>query len=189
MGDGFEAGFSAWLAQLKRDQAAARTARGDEGPGQRTAVGLWAPHDQPIGDGVVSALESLVSDEGMRLALVISTQGLPLAAAGEVDELDLSSLAVLAAGNALTNEGVAALLRQGRFASQLHEGQHASVYVQLLDERAVLLVVFSPTVTFGLLRLRAREAASTVVEHLDELLRGAVDPNLCEGDVEALFRS
>lgn len=179
-----QSGFSAWLTRLTADQEKAHD--GDV-TRLRTAAGRRAP-DAPTGVAE-AALESLVGDEGIGLALIISTQGLPIAAAGDLDPVDLSSLAVLCAGNALTNEGMAALLHQGRFASQLHEGERASVYVQLLGDRAVLLVVFEPTVAFGLLRVRAREAAATIQAHLDELMRGAVDENLSDGEVDALFRS
>ena len=70
--------------------------------------------------------------------LLIGRDGQPIADAGDVDNLDVTSLASLTAGNIAATGGMAKLLKENEFATQFHEGEKANIHIQLVGSRVIL---------------------------------------------------
>ena len=70
--------------------------------------------------------EILHRDSNAKAVLVIDKNGQAMASAGDVQELDVTSLSSLTAGNVAATGGIASLLAEKEFAGQFHEGETVS---------------------------------------------------------------
>ncbi|MEM1028817.1 MAG: roadblock/LC7 domain-containing protein [Myxococcota bacterium] len=119
---------------------------------------------------IQASVTNLVSAANARVVFVVDKNGQLIAAAGEVDDLDTTSLASLTAGNIAATGGMAKLLRENEFATQFHEGKDAHIHIQLVGNRVILVVIFDSKSSLGLVRLRVRkstEELNTIFESLD----------------------
>ena len=109
------------------------------------------PEEQQL----ISALcQRLQRDANAKAILLIGRDGQPIAEAGDVDELDVTSLSSLTAGNVAATGGISKILREKDFTSQFHEGEKIHVHITLVGGRAILLVLFDERSSLGLVRLR-----------------------------------
>jgi hypothetical protein len=53
---------------------------------------------------------------------------------------------------------MAKLIREREFTTQFHEGEHANIHIQLVDNRVILVVIFDKKTSLGLVRLRVKKA-------------------------------
>jgi predicted regulator of Ras-like GTPase activity (Roadblock/LC7/MglB family) len=138
--------------------------------------------------------EVLVRDSNARAVLVIGKDGQPIAQAGEVDQLDVTSLSSLTAGNVAATGGIASLLAEREFAGQTHEGEKTSVYISIIGARLILVVLYDDRSSLGLVRLRVRKAAVELNTVLDTLVKKSASGNqpsvfaeITDDDIDNLF--
>ena len=74
----------------------------------------------------------LARDANAKAVLLIGRDGQPIAEAGDVDELDVTSLSSLTAGNVAATGGISKILREKDFTSQFHEGEKTHVHITLV---------------------------------------------------------
>ena len=91
--------------------------------------------------------------------LLIGRDGQPIADAGDVNELDVTSLSSLTAGNVAATGGISKILREKDFTSQFHEGEKIHVHITLVGGRAILVVLFDERSSLGLVRLRVKKSS------------------------------
>ena len=89
--------------------------------------------------------------------LLIDQDGQQIADAGDVEDLDVTSLSSLTAGNIAATGGIAKLLREKEFSSQFHEGEKTNIHISLVGKRVILVVIFDERSSLGLVRLRVQE--------------------------------
>jgi predicted regulator of Ras-like GTPase activity (Roadblock/LC7/MglB family) len=78
------------------------------------------------------------------------------------------SMAALAAGGFSSTAPLAQLLGEREFSVLIHEGVRQSLHVSAVDEATILVAVFDERTTVGMVRVFAREAATTLATFLDE---------------------
>jgi hypothetical protein len=66
--------------------------------------------------------QRLQRDANAKSVLLIGRDGQPIAEAGDVDELDVTSLSSLTAGNVAATGGISKILREKDFTSQFPRG-------------------------------------------------------------------
>jgi predicted regulator of Ras-like GTPase activity (Roadblock/LC7/MglB family) len=115
--------------------------------------------------------DRLAHDATALAVLVIDRLGQSIVNAGSTDDLDVTSLASLFAGNVSTTSAIAKLLREREFAGQYHEGEHTHAHVSLFGERGILVVLFDRSSSLGLVRLRSRRAS----EDLQRIFAAALE--------------
>ena len=71
---------------------------------------------------IASVCQRLHRDANAKAVLLIGRDGQPIAEAGEVGEIDVTSLSSLTAGNVAATGGISKILREKDFTSQFHEG-------------------------------------------------------------------
>ena len=120
--------------------------------------------------------------------------GLPLKSAGDTDQLDVTSLSSLTAGNVAATGGIAQLLSEKEFAGQFHEGEKTNVHISIVSARIILVVLFDERSSLGLVRLRVRKAATQLATVLDTLIRKSAAGNqpsvfaeITDEDIDNLF--
>jgi predicted regulator of Ras-like GTPase activity (Roadblock/LC7/MglB family) len=140
-----------------------------------------------------SVCEQLQRDANARAVLVIDKNGQAIATAGEVAELDITSLSSLIAGNIAAAGGIAALLSEKEFAGQFHEGEKTKIVYVVVDGRVVLVVLFDDRSSLGLVRLRVRKASTELTRILADLVRkssatsSTVLAEITDDDIDNLF--
>ena len=91
---------------------------------------------------IQNVVDRLVKDANAKVVFIVDKNGQLIAASGDVDNLDTTSLASLTAGNIAATGGMAKLLKENEFATQFHEGEKANIHIQLVGNRVILVVIF-----------------------------------------------
>lgn len=132
-------------------------------------------------------------DANAKAVLVIDKNGQAIASAGEIEQLDVTSLSSLTAGNVAATGGIANLLSEKEFAGQFHEGERTNVHISIVGGRIILLVLFDERSSLGLVRLRVRKASSELTYILQEIEKAAASagstpfPDITDDDIDNLF--
>jgi predicted regulator of Ras-like GTPase activity (Roadblock/LC7/MglB family) len=138
--------------------------------------------------------ELLHRDSNAKAVLVIDKNGQAIANAGEIEQLDVTSLSSLTAGNVAATGGIANLLSEKEFAGQFHEGERTNVHISIVGGRVILLVLFDERSSLGLVRLRVRKAAAELTQILEALVKKSeagsqtsVFAEITDDDIDNLF--
>src|SRR3954467_14486936 len=138
--------------------------------------------------------EVLHRDANARAVLVIDKNGQPIAEAGDVEELDVTSLSSLTAGNVAATGGISKILREKDFTSQFHEGEKTHVHITLVGGRAILVVLFDERSSLGLVRLRVKKSSDEMVRLFDQVAKKAAAKSqpsilteITDSDIDNLF--
>jgi predicted regulator of Ras-like GTPase activity (Roadblock/LC7/MglB family) len=143
---------------------------------------------------IQSSVSQLVKAANAKVVFVVDKNGQLIAASGDVDNLDTTSLASLTAGNIAATGGMAKLLREHEFATQYHEGKNQHIYIQLVGNRVILVVIYDAKSSLGLVRLRVRKTTEELNDIFETMTRKAEDPNsgspfaeITDEDIDNLF--
>src|SRR5690606_30560502 len=137
--------------------------------------------------------EVLHRDSNAKAVLVIDKNGQSMVQAGDVNELDVTSLSSLTAGNVAATGGIASLLAEKEFAGQFLEGEKTNVHISIVGGRVILVVLFDEPSSLGLVRLRVKKAASELTRILDTLVKKSsatsttVLAEITDDDIDNLF--
>ena len=119
---------------------------------------------------LAAILDRLRQDANAKVTFLIDKNGQQLAAAGNVDGLDPTSLAALTAGNVAATDGLAKLLGETEFATLFHEGEHDHLHINVISGRAILVVIFDEQSSLGLVRLRVKKCSIELGTILGEIV-------------------
>ena len=118
-------------------------------------------------------LQSLLADfldkTQATFSLVIDRGGSILCQYGNLSKsIDTSILAALAAGSFAATKELAARLGEAEFNTLHHQGKHANILVSTVDDDAVLMTVFGPETTVGLVKFYSVGAVTCLAALLKE---------------------
>ncbi|MFO0562978.1 MAG: roadblock/LC7 domain-containing protein [Polyangiales bacterium] len=143
---------------------------------------------------IQAVVERLVKEANAKVVFIVDKNGQLIAAAGDTENLDTTSLASLTAGNIAATGGMARLLRENEFATQYHEGEKANIHIQLVGNRVILVVIFDSRSSLGLVRLRVRRASDDLNAIFEALLTKVQSPDrndvlteITDADIDNLF--
>jgi predicted regulator of Ras-like GTPase activity (Roadblock/LC7/MglB family) len=140
--------------------------------------------------------DRLVRDANTKVVFLVDKNGQLIASAGDVGELDTTSLASLTAGNIAAMGGIAKLINEKEFAQIFHEGERDNLHISIIAQKVILVVIFDGRSSLGLVRLRVRK----VSEELNAIFvaiatkadaPGAASPfaEITDDDIDSLFSS
>jgi predicted regulator of Ras-like GTPase activity (Roadblock/LC7/MglB family) len=145
------------------------------------------------------ALKKLRSEANARAIFLIDKTGQQIAAAGELDQFDTTSLASLTAGNVAATDGLAKLIGEREFSVLFHEGKRDHIHISIVAKRAILLVIFDDRSSLGLVRLRVKRSTQDL-DHIFEDMQSKGEKGATTGpahtspfseitdeDIDALF--
>ncbi len=143
---------------------------------------------------IQAIVNRLVKEANARVVFIIDKNGQLIAAAGDTEQLDTTSLASLTAGNIAATGGMAKLLRENEFTTQFHEGEKQNIHIQLVGNRVILVVIFDNKTSLGLVRLRVKKSSEELNGIFESLLRKVQDPTretpfaeITDDDIDNLF--
>jgi predicted regulator of Ras-like GTPase activity (Roadblock/LC7/MglB family) len=148
--------------------------------------------------GLEEALRRLRRDSNAKAVFLIDKNGQQIAAAGDVENFDSTSLASLTAGNVAATDGLAKLIGEREFSVLFHEGQRDHIHISIVARRAILLVIFDERSSLGLVRLRVKRASAEMDRIFEEMavrsqkgFAGSTEPSpfseITDEDIDSLF--
>src|SRR5499426_1763763 len=126
---------------------------------------------------IQSVCDRLHRDSNAIAILVINKDGQDIARSGTTENLDVTSLSSLFAGNVAATGGIAKLLAEKEFSGQFHEGEKTNIHLSIVAQRIILVVLFDERSSLGLVRLRVRKASDELTRVLDSLAKKAASAN------------
>jgi predicted regulator of Ras-like GTPase activity (Roadblock/LC7/MglB family) len=156
-----------------------------------TGAEVMFPEEQ---EQIAIVCQRLHRDANAKAVLLIGRDGQPIADAGDVTELDVTSLSSLTAGNVAATGGISKILREKDFTSQFHEGEKTHVHITLVASRAILVVLFDERSSLGLVRLRVKKASEEMAKLFDQVARKhatrqgpSILSEITDADIDNLF--
>ncbi|MGB9722719.1 MAG: response regulator [Chloroflexia bacterium] len=104
-------------------------------------------------------LAQLRLEVGARCVLLVEGNGYVIATKGYIEDLNVSALAALVAGDFAAASGIATLLGEdGSFRLNYHEGERYSAYSAQVTPEVFLVIIFGPDTRLGVVLHFARQA-------------------------------
>ncbi|MDF1565581.1 MAG: roadblock/LC7 domain-containing protein [Deltaproteobacteria bacterium] len=143
---------------------------------------------------VQAICERLTREANGRCVFLIDKNGQLIAAAGDTEHLDTTSLASLTAGNIAATGGLAKLLGEKEFSILFHEGEKDNLHITIVGGRVILVVIFDQRSSLGLVRLRVKKASQELAQIFDALANKMAQPGvsspfaeITDDDIDNLF--
>ena len=115
------------------------------------------------------ALQRLFQDASAKLVFLVDKNGQQIAAVGDMNSVDTTSLASLTAGNVAATDGLARLIGEREFSILFHEGERDNIHISIVARRVILVVIFDERASLGLVRLRVRRATTELEAVFEEI--------------------
>jgi predicted regulator of Ras-like GTPase activity (Roadblock/LC7/MglB family) len=147
-------------------------------------------------DRINSVLGRLWVDANAKIVFLVDKNGQQIAAKGDLDKVDTTSLASLTAGNVAATDGLARLIGEKEFSILFHEGERDNIHISIVGQRLILVVIFDERSSLGLVRLRVRKAAAELEDILNQMASKAAErgeapaspfAEITDDDIDALF--
>jgi predicted regulator of Ras-like GTPase activity (Roadblock/LC7/MglB family) len=104
-------------------------------------------------------ISKLRIDANAKVVFLVDKNGQQIAAHGDIENLDTTSLASLTAGNVAATDGLARLIGEKEFSILFHEGVKDNIHISIVAQRVILVVIFDERSSLGLVRLRVKKAS------------------------------
>lgn len=141
-------------------------------------------------------LQRLTKEANAKIVFLVDKNGQLIAATGEIQNIDTTSLASLTAGNIAATGGLAKLIGEKEFSILFHEGEKDNIHISIIGQRVILVVIFDQRSSLGLVRLRVKKAGDELNAIFDKLMRKVEHEPALESpfaeitdeDIDNLFR-
>ena len=118
---------------------------------------------------IKEALLRLRQDANANVVFLVDKNGQQIAAVGDLQSLDTTSLASLTAGNVAATDGLARLIGEKEFSILFHEGEKDNIHISIVAQRVILVVIFDERSSLGLVRLRVRRATAEIEKIFEDI--------------------
>ena len=143
---------------------------------------------------ISTVCERLSREANAKIVFLVDKNGQLIAASGDIDNVDTTSLASLTAGNIAATGGLAKLLGEKEFSILFHEGEKDNLHITIVGGRVILVVIFDSRSSLGLVRLRVKKASEELGRIFDGLLKKVEAPGsgspfaeITDEDIDNLF--
>ncbi len=141
-------------------------------------------------------LTRLGKEANAKIVFLVDKNGQLIAATGEIQNIDTTSLASLTAGNIAATGGLAKLIGEKEFSILFHEGEKDNIHISIIGQRVILVVIFDQRSSLGLVRLRVKKAGDELSAIFDKLMHKVeTEPahespfaEITDEDIDNLFR-
>jgi len=131
-------------------------------------------------------ISKLKVDANASVVFLVDKNGQQIAATGDIEQLDTTSLASLTAGNVAATDGLAKLIGEKEFSVLFHEGEKDNIHISIVGGKVILVVIFDERSSLGLVRLRVKRCS----EELNRVFQQIMDKTERErASGESIFQS
>ncbi len=141
-------------------------------------------------------ISRLRNDCNAKVVFLVDKNGQQIAANGELEAIDTTALASLAAGNVAATDSLARLIGEKEFSILFHEGQRDNLHISVVGSRVILVVIFDERSSLGLVRLRVKRGTADLTSILDTMMKKSAIPRqggsapfaeITDEDIDKLF--
>src|SRR5206468_5048356 len=132
-------------------------------------------------------ISKLRVDANAKIVFLVDKNGQQIAAQGDIESVDTTSLASLTAGNVAATDGLARLIGEKEFTILFHEGEKDNIHISIVGGRVILVVIFDERSSLGLVRLRVRKASMELEKVFQDLLKKVEIEKSSVGGFESPF--
>ncbi len=111
-----------------------------------------------------------------KVVFLVDKNGQQIAAIGELETIDTTALASLAAGNVAATDSLARLIGEKEFSILFHEGERDNLHISVVGGKMILVVIFDERSSLGLVRLRVKKGSSELATILEVMLKKSAAP-------------
>ncbi|HXH27430.1 MAG TPA: roadblock/LC7 domain-containing protein [Candidatus Polarisedimenticolia bacterium] len=111
-----------------------------------------------------------------KVVFLVDKNGQQIAANGELEAIDTTALASLAAGNVAATDSLARLIGEKEFSILFHEGERDNLHISVVGGRVILVVIFDERSSLGLVRLRVKKGSAELSSILDVMMKKSAAP-------------
>jgi predicted regulator of Ras-like GTPase activity (Roadblock/LC7/MglB family) len=131
--------------------------------------------------------QKLQTEANAKSVFLVDKNGQLIAAQGDTQAVDTTSLASLTAGNIAATAGLAKLLGETEFSVLFGEGTRDKLHISLVGGRGILVVVFDDRTSLGLVRLRVKKSSEVLNEVFDRVQKRS-DRAMADGHSDSPFQ-
>lgn len=117
-------------------------------------------------DGV---LQEYLQKSESQLAVIIDKGGNVISQCGDLEVMDVTIIAALAAGSFAATKELARRIGEVEFNALYHQGNGNHIFMNSVDDDTIMITVFGSDTTVGLVRYYATGACQTMATLLDSL--------------------
>lgn len=150
---------------------------------------------------IKDVISKLRVDANANVVFLVDKNGQQIAATGDIEALDTTSLASLTAGNVAATDGLAKLIGEKEFSVLFHEGEKDNIHISIVGGRVILVVIFDERSSLGLVRLRVKRCSDELNKIFEQIIeksekdhsKGGVTfdspfAEITDEDIDALFK-
>jgi predicted regulator of Ras-like GTPase activity (Roadblock/LC7/MglB family) len=119
---------------------------------------------------IKDVISKLRVDANANVVFLVDKNGQQIAATGDIESLDTTSLASLTAGNVAATDGLAKLIGEKEFSVLFHEGEKDNIHISIVGGRVILVVIFDERSSLGLVRLRVKRCSDELTKIFDQIV-------------------
>ena len=119
---------------------------------------------------IKTVIAKLRNESNAKLVFLVDKNGQQIAAEGQLENFDATSLASLTAGNVAATDGLAKLIGEKEFSILFHEGERDNIHISIVGQRVILVVIFDSLSSLGLVRLRVKKASVELTDVFDKII-------------------
>lgn len=112
------------------------------------------------------------------LTVVIDRGGNVISQYGDMTAMDVTIIAALAAGSFAATQELARRIGEVEFNALYHQGNGSHIFMNSVDEETIMITVFGPKTTVGLVRFYSTATAQSVSAILKSLQRNGHELSL-----------
>lgn len=149
---------------------------------------------------IKETISKLRADSNSNAIFLVDKNGQQIASAGDVENIDSTSLASLTAGNVAATDGLAKLIGEKEFPVLFYEGKKDNIHTTIIGSKIILVVIFDERSSLGLVRLRVKRASDDLNRIFQQIIEkterekasgegGLESPfaEITDEDIDALF--
>ncbi len=138
----------------------------------------------------VATLDSVLADflkkAEAELTVVIDRGGNVISQFGDMAVMDVTIIAALAAGSFAATRELAKRIGEVEFNALYHQGNGSHIFMNSVDDETIMITVFGPRSTVGLVRFYSTSAAQQVAQLLKSLQKDGHGFSFDASDISAV---
>jgi predicted regulator of Ras-like GTPase activity (Roadblock/LC7/MglB family) len=130
------------------------------------AIPVFTIEDVATLDGILAEFLQKAEAE---LTVVIDRGGNVISQYGDIELLDVTIIAALAAGSFAATKELARRIGEVEFNALYHQGDGNHIFMNSIDDDTIMITVFGARTTVGLVRFYSSQTAQSIAELLKSL--------------------
>jgi len=125
-------------------------------------------------DKINKILSHLITESASAYVLLINKDGNLISQVGFSPNINVTSLAALAAGSFASTKAIATLIGETEFSVMFHQGEKENIHISLVDEDVIMVLIFDDRTNLGLVKMIAGQAKSKLGAALKDVKNNGI---------------